>query len=114
MKGLKSIIYFIDDVKGAGDWLEQIFKTKPFHTEERFIGFMINDFEISFHQADNKNENIIGNQVSYWEVENLEGFKSILLKSGCSIYRDTIYFGKNESICQLKSPFGFIIGLKQN
>ena len=114
MIGISSIVYFIKDIESAGRWFENIFNIKPFQTEENFIGFMINDFEISFHRADKKSTNHVGNQVSYWKVVNLEKMKETLLKNRCSIYRDTIYFGSNESICQIKSPFGFIIGLKEN
>ena len=38
---------------------------------------MINNFDVSFNRADKKLTNHVGNQVSYWKVENV---KETLLK----------------------------------
>ena len=74
---ISSIVYFIKDNETAGRWYKNIFNTKPFQTEENFIGFMINNFDVSFNRADKKLTNHVGNQVSYWKVENV---KETLLK----------------------------------
>ena len=86
MTGMSSIVYFIKDIESAGRWFENIFNIKSFQTEGNFIGFMINNFEISFHRANKKSTNHVGNQASYWKVSNLENMKETLLKNRCSIY----------------------------
>jgi predicted enzyme related to lactoylglutathione lyase len=113
VKSLDSIFYFVSDIKGAKEWLQAVLQTDPFQEDDYFVGFRINSFEVCLHLSDEKSPNSIGNQVCYWEVDNLEKMKNLMLEKGATLYRGPLDIGKEGVICQVLTPFGFLIGLRE-
>lgn len=113
MKALDSIVYFVSDIKGAKDWFQIILSTTPFQDDEQFVGFRIGTFEICLHLSDEKSPDSIGNQVCYWEVNSVEEMKNHMLKNGATLYRAPLDIGEDGIICQILTPFGCLIGLRE-
>jgi len=114
MLQLKSVVYFVLEIQAAKEWLEKLLKTKPYRSDDYFVGFKVQEYEICLHKIDEKAGEQIGNQVCYWEVENMEDMITEMTKLGGLIYRSPLTLPDGGQVCQIKSPFNFIIGVKQS
>ena len=114
MISLKSVVYFTTDVESVAKWVESLLNIQPFRSDENFTGFYIGNQELCIHKVDAKIADSWGNQICYWEVENLEGMIEKILTLGGSIHRSPLELPEGGKVCQLKSPFNFLIGLKES
>ena len=113
MNRLKSSVYFVPDLRAAKEWIEKLLNLTPYRDDENFVGFRIGECEICLHLLDDKMEDGIGNQVCYWETDNIDEMIEKILKIGGTFYRRPIEVPEGGIVCQMKSPFNFVIGLIQ-
>ena len=113
MKKLHSVYLFVSDVKKSSAWYSKVLNTPLTIDEDKFGLIKIGSNEMCFHQADEKSPVSTGGSVAYWSVENLTDTLDLFLKHGGLLYRGPIEIPEsNEGICQIKDPFGNIIGLR--
>ena len=113
MKKLHAIYLFVNDVKKSSAWYSKVLNIPLTIDEDNFGLIKIGQNEMCFHQADDKSPVSTGGSVAYWSVENLTETLSLFVKHGGSLYRGPIEIPEtNEGICQMKDPFGNVIGLQ--
>lgn len=113
MKGIKSAIYFVQNPQEVSKWIEPLIGKSPFFSDDKFVGYHIGSYEMGFHYADEKTKDLIGNQVCYWETDNIEESIEKLQEMGATLYRGPLHLQEGGIICQMLTPFNFIIGLKE-
>jgi len=114
MRKIASVIYFMEDLEVGKSWFEKFLEVNPSYESENFILFTFEDFEIGLHLLDIKSKDFPGNQVCYFEVKNLEEEIERIRNLGGEIYRDTIISSDGTKVCQMKTPFNVILGLKES
>ena len=67
--------------------------------------------ELGFHPADGERNPLNGNPVVYWAVPDLDATRRALLTAGAVHHRGPFQIAQGRRICQLKDPFGVIVGL---
>ncbi len=108
MISLSSIVYFVSDINSVKIWIEDLLEIKPYQDESSFVGFKLkNQEKLCLHKIDAKCNDMVGNQVCYWEVTDMDAM-------GATIYRSPLELKEGGKVCQIKSPFNFVIGLKQS
>jgi predicted enzyme related to lactoylglutathione lyase len=112
-KKLHAIYFFVDDVKASSSWYGKVLGIPPDIDDENFGLFRIGIFELCFHKADKKSPVSTGGCVGYWQVDYLNEAIHLFVVHGGMIYRGPIEIpGEHEGICQIKDPFGNVIGLQ--
>ena len=114
MNKLHTVYLFVHDVKKSSSWYSKVLNIPLTIDEDKFGLIKIGHNEMCFHQADEKSPVSTGGSVAYWSVESLKEALDLFVKHGGSLYRGPIEIPKsNEAICQMKDPFGNIIGLRE-
>ena len=110
---LHTVYLFVHDVKKSSSWYSKVLNI-PLTIDEEIFGLLkIGPNEMCFHQADGKSPVSTGGSVAYWSVKSLKGAMDLFVKHGASLYRGSIEIPEsNEGICQMKDPFGNVIGLR--
>lgn len=109
--GVRSVVYFTDNIEQAAEWYEHILGIGPYRQDESFVGFHLDDCDLCLHRKDEKSAQ--ASQVLYWMVNDLAATIEALTIEGCSIYRDSIEVPEGGRVVQLKDPFGNILGLTE-
>ena len=107
-----SVMYFVDDPQAAAFWYaKHLFNDVRIQEESGFFWFETGTVEVGFHPSDEKNP-AGGGAVVYWQVEALDRSRDALLRAGCEPWRGPLRLSPERVICQLRDPFGNIIGLE--
>ncbi|MEZ4742942.1 MAG: VOC family protein [Bdellovibrionota bacterium] len=113
LKNIHANYLFVSDVKKSSSWYSKVLDLPLAIEEDNFALIKISDNELCFHLADYKTPALSGGSVTYWRVEDLVNAMQHFTKFGAKIYRGPISIDdSNEGICQIKDPFGSIIGLQ--
>jgi predicted enzyme related to lactoylglutathione lyase len=67
--------------------------------------------EIWFHQADNKMPAGAAGQVAYWQVDNFDTALEKAKHLGAELYRGPLTRTDGQYMCQVRDPFGNLLGL---
>ena len=114
MISLSSIVYFVSDVESTRLWIEDVLEIEPYRLENSFVGYKLENQELCIHEIDEKCGTEIGNQICYWEVKDMDLMIERLQQKGCELYRSPLKLKEGGRVCQMKSPFNFVIGLKES
>ncbi|MDE0118619.1 MAG: hypothetical protein OXM55_01260 [Bdellovibrionales bacterium] len=113
MKNLHAVYLFVNDVKKSSSWYSKVLNIPLTIDEDKFSLIKIGSCELCFHPADDKSPVSTGGSVAYWYVENLTEAVDLFVNHGASLYRGPIEIPESdEGICQIKDPFGNVIGLQ--
>ena len=113
LKKLHASYLFVENVKKSSLWYSKVLNTQLEIDEDNFGLIRIGDQELCFHQADSKSPASSGGCVGYWNVENLLAAANKFIEHGGIVYRGPIEIPESdEGICQIKDPFGNVIGLQ--
>jgi len=105
-------MYFVNDPQAAASWYaEHLFSGVSVQEESGFFWFETGTIEVGFHPSDQKNP-AGGGAVVYWRVENFGRSRDAMLQGGCESWRGPLVISPTRVICQLRDPFGNIIGLE--
>src|SRR5687767_680701 len=111
--GVRSVVYFSNDLAEAAEWYEHILGISPYRNDENFVGFHLEDYDLCLHPVDDKAPPDGASQVMYWIVDDLETTIADLMEEGCTLYRDMIDVPEGGRVAELKDPFGNILGLTE-
>jgi predicted enzyme related to lactoylglutathione lyase len=104
---------FVTNVRKSSAWYSKILSAPLIINEESFALIEIGDSELCFHLADTKSPVSTGGSVSYFYVDDLVNAAKVFEEEGAIIYRGPLKIdGTPEGICQIKDPFGNVIGLQ--
>lgn len=111
LTNVHSVVFFVQDVHLCADWYAGVLGILPYRNDAHFVGFNIGEMRLGFHATDQKSGISNGTPVCYWEVENLNSTTHIFITHGATWHREPIAISEGGRVCQLRDPFGNIIGL---
>ena len=112
-KGLRTVIYHVDDLEKAKDWYSKILEIDPYFDQPFYVGFNVGGFELGL------DPNMSGidrgnNVVAYWGVSNADSAFKRLITLGAQKHSDIQEVGGAIRVATVKDPFGNIFGLIEN
>lgn len=113
MLGLRTAMYYVDDMEKAKEWYSKAFETEPYWDTPYYMGFDIGGYELGLHPI-NKPIKRGENQLTYWGVEDIESTYKRLLDIGATVHEAPNNVGGNIVVGSVYDPFGNVIGLIYN
>ena len=109
-KKLRTVIYYVSDVKKAKAWYIDLTGYQPYFDEPFYVGFDINGCELGLDPDMNDVET--GNQaVAYWAVDDLPAVLKLLSAAKAVIVQPITNVGGPINVAIIKDPFGNSVGL---
>lgn len=111
MKGLRTVIYKVEDLQKAVEWYSKAFNTKPYFEEPFYVGFNIGGFELGLMPDSNtKGTNI----EAYWAVDDIHDAYERLLTIGAQKVAEPTNVGGDLMVATVLDPWKNIIGIIYN
>lgn len=109
-----SLLIPVPNISEGLTWYQKAFPMAEaiYLAEFNFTLLKIGDFQIEIVQADEKVHASNHGVVLYWYFENLSHICQHLESLGATLYRGPLAIENGLSMCQMKDPFGNLIGLK--
>lgn len=109
--GVRAVMAFVTAPLEAATWWSSLTQA-PVHQASEFAWIELpGGTELGFHPADDEFNPLNGNPVVYWAVSDLDAARAALLTAGAVHHRGPLQIAHGRRICQLKDPFGLIVGL---
>lgn len=112
--GLRTAIYYVDDINTAKEWYTSILGFAPYFDEPFYVGFNVNGYELGLHPSEVDSSNKAEGVVAYWGVENAEAALQRVLELGATKHEDVQDVGEGIKVATVKDPFGNIFGVIEN
>ena len=112
-KGLRTVIYHVDDINKAKEWYSTALGFPPYFDRPYYVGFNVGGFELGL-DPDMKGISRGNNCVAYWGVEKIEKAVEHLLKVGAAKNSDVMDVGEGIKVASVKDPFGNVFGIIEN
>ena len=111
-KGISEIMYFVPDRRAAAGWYARLFEAEIITLEnpEHFF-IRIGGQDVWFHIEDAKMPAGGAGQVAYWEVEDFDRALARAEDLGALLYRGPLDREDGTFMCQVKDPFGNLVGI---
>ena len=113
IKGLRTVVYPVDDLAAARDWYAKAFETAPYFDEPFYVGFAIGGFELGMIPADKFKAAKAGSMV-YWGVDGIEAETDRLVGLGATVHGAIEDVGEGIQTVELADPFGNLLCLILN
>ena len=109
-----ALLIHVADVKGALEWYLAAFPQSRHikNTHADIAVLTLGEFQLEIVPADSKVSSGASGTVLYWQVSSLSSEIRRLEQLGAHLYRGPLDKENNEAMCQLKDPFGNLIGLR--
>ena len=109
-KTLRTVIYYVPDLRQAKEWYTNLTGQQPYFDEAYYVGFDFNGCELGLHPIDKTV--IKGNQtVTHWAVDGIENCVTKMVKHGASILYPTSDVGDGIKVATLLDPWENAVGL---
>ncbi len=108
---LEFVYLFVSDMIKSKLWYERVLGIPPSLDIENFVEFRIGVSALCLHPADSKSPLTTGGSVGYWRVTHFKKSLDHFISLGAELYRGPLDIGDGTFICQVKDPFGNVIGL---
>ena len=112
--GLRTAIYYVDDVAKARDWYTSILGFGPYFDEPFYVGFNVAGYELGLHPREGDATVKSDSAVAYWGVEKIEEVVQRLLDLGATKHEDVQDVGGGIKVATVKDPFGNTFGIIEN
>ena len=113
IKGLRTLVYPVDDLAAARDWYASAFETAPYFDQPFYVGFAIGGFELGMIPADKFKAAKAGSMV-YWGVDDIEAETERLVGLGATVHGAIEDVGEGIQTVELADPFGNLLCLILN
>lgn len=111
LEHLEFVYLFVADLPRNKAWFEEILGVPPSIENGFFVEFRLGSSALCLHPADEKSPLTTGGSVGYWRVHELAKAVEHFISHGASLYRGPLDIGNGEAICQMRTPFGNVVGL---
>jgi predicted enzyme related to lactoylglutathione lyase len=113
LKGLRTVIYKVDDLDKARDWYSSLLGFGPYFNQPFYIGFSVGGYELGL---DPDNAGVVrgDSPAAYWGVDDIAAVIEKLMNDGTEIVSDATDVGGGIKVGSVKDPFGNLIGLIEN
>ena len=114
LHGLRTAVYFVDDVDKAKSWYSEVMGVTPYFDEPFYVGFNVGGYELGLHPRSEKYPGVIGGMAAYWGVTDAAEAFARLLRHGATEYAPIEDVGGGIKIGAVKDPFGNLFGIIEN
>ena len=114
MKGLRTVIYKVNDLNAAKKWYSDLFETSPYFDEPFYIGFNIGGFELGLLPDDSSADKKSDNVLTYWGVDEIELMYQRFIDHGAREHQAPENVGGEIVVATVMDPWGNVIGLIYN
>jgi predicted enzyme related to lactoylglutathione lyase len=111
--GLRTAIYYVNDMAKAKDWYASVLGFAPYFDQPFYAGFNVGGYELGLHPGGNESAKADG-VVVYWGVENAAAAMQRLLEQGATKHEDIQDVGEGIKVATVKDPFGNTFGIIEN
>ncbi|HEY0724537.1 MAG TPA: VOC family protein [Pyrinomonadaceae bacterium] len=112
--GLRTAVYYVEDVAAARDWYSSVLGTQPYFDEPFYVGFSVGGFELGLHPLEGKSIARGDVPVAYWGVDNADKALAKLLELGAGSHEAVQDVGGGIKVASVKDPFGNVLGIIEN
>ena len=113
--GLRTVVYFVRDVKKARAWYVKVLGIKPYFDMPQFyVGFNVGGYELGLHPDEHKRSKNYGGVDAYWGVTNADEAYKRLIKLGAKSFTPVQDVGGGIKLGVVKDPFGNLFGVIEN
>ncbi|MGI9182211.1 MAG: VOC family protein [Longimicrobiaceae bacterium] len=113
-KGLRTVIYQVDDLGRAKSWYATALGFEPYFDEPFYVGFNVGGFELGLLPADSGAHRGQGGVFAYWGVEDADAALRRLLELGALEHQGVEEVGGGIRVATVLDPFGNILGIIEN
>ncbi|NUN65940.1 glyoxalase [Pseudanabaena biceps] len=111
-EGIAEIMYFVPEPLLNAQWYAQLFDSEiTWLDNPEYFFIRVGNQEIWFHPWDEKMASGAAGQVAYWKVTDFDAVVARAIALGATIYRGPLDREDGYFMCQLKDPFGNLIGI---
>ena len=107
-EGITQVIVFVEDPQAAARFWAEAFEAP---LDPRLPLLNIRGTELFFHESDPEKSPPGTSTVVYWRVADFDAVRQRMIDLGCEPWRGPIEIGEGRRICQLRDPFGVVVGL---
>jgi len=112
IKGLRTVIYGVDDIAAGKEWYAKAFGIEPYFDEPFYVGFNVGGFELGLDP--NLKTRGAGGSVPYWGVDNAGEAVAKLVEAGATVSSPVTEVGGGIKVATLLDPFGNQVGIIEN
>ncbi len=110
--GISEVMYFVPDRQAAADWYSRLLDAPiSFLEDPEHYYIRVGSQEVWFHQADRKSPVGTGGQIAYWQVNDFTAVLARAQQLGATLYRGPLERSDGCWMCQVKDPFGNVLGM---
>ena len=111
-KGIRTVIYAVDDIERGKDWYANAFGVAPYFDEPFYVGFNIGGYELGLDpNAGSMGE---GGSTGYWGVDNADEAFAHMIASGATVASPVSEVGGGIKVAVVLDPFGNRVGIIEN
>jgi predicted enzyme related to lactoylglutathione lyase len=110
LKGIETVVYFVEDVKRACAWYREVLGVAPNHDTEHYAGFTVAGDELGLHPG----APVTGGPTAYWSVADLDAAVAHFVAHGATVSTAAQDVGGGIKVGTVRDPFGNDVGLIEN
>jgi len=114
MKGLRTVIYKVDDLRAAIQWYSSVFDSKPYFDELFYVGFNIGGYELGLLPEESSTGKKSDNVLTYWGVDDIEAMYQRFIDHGAHEHQSPENVGGDIVVATVTDPWGNVVGLIYN
>src|SRR5258708_38996154 len=108
--GLRTEIYYVDDIAKAKEWYRFVLGFAPYFDEPFYVGFNVGGFELGLHPGGDESAEKAAGVVAYWGVDNVAADLQRLVSLGATRHEHVQAVGGGIQVPTVKDPFGNVFG----
>lgn len=113
LKGLRTIVYHVNDLEQAKEWFANVFGIHPYFDQPFYVGYNVGGYELGLDP--DASTYTLGNQsITYWGVDDIQVCFDKIKTLGVAIHEAPKNVGGEIWVASIYDPFGNVIGLIQN
>jgi predicted enzyme related to lactoylglutathione lyase len=113
LKGLRTIIYHVNDLTLAKEWYANVFGIIPYFDEPFYVGYNVAGFELGL-DPDPANFTEGNHTITYWGVEDIDACFTKIKTLGIKVHEEPKNVGGAIWVGSIYDPFGNVIGMIEN
>lgn len=113
-KGLRTVIYHVEDLDEAKAWYRRVLGVEPYFDEPFYVGFSVGGYELGLNPDTSETSPGEGGTVAYWGVDDIDVVRTRLLEHGAAPRGVVQDVGNGVYVAAVEDPFGNVLGLIEN
>jgi predicted enzyme related to lactoylglutathione lyase len=114
MLGLRTTIYYVDDLDKAKQWYANALGVQPYFDEPYYVGFNVGGYELGLNPDVASVRPGPGGALPYWGVAEIDAAVHQFVDAGARVTEPAHEVGQGIKVATVADPFGNLIGLIEN